>query len=294
MRIGARMIKTALAVVLCMIIDSFLKQGSGFLSATAAIIAMQSTFQDSFSKGKTRILGTFFGALLGYLFALIDPGNILLIGIGIILLIYCFNYLNWDTGIVISCVVFLLIMEEQNNTDIFSYSINRLIDTTIGIVIALLVNYLVMPPKLLKNLYEECKNLFKDLSKDIDIILSNQATIDLEKYHEKIMELKKKADIPDLEITLQRENQKEIIKINEIIDDLFTIYEHLSFIQELKKSDCIFILPKIAEDNGVEEKQLPHIMMEFHKQQIQKKYRRLNSLLNAKSSKKILTKKEFQ
>lgn len=293
MRIGARMIKTALAVVFCIVVDSFLKEGSGFLSATSAIITMQSTFQDSFSKGKTRILGTFFGALLGYLFALIAPGNILLIGIGIIILIYCFNYLEWDTGIIISCVVFLLIMMEQSDTNILSYSINRLVDTTIGIIIALSVNYLIMPPKLLKQLYQECRDLFEDLSKDMDIILSKKDIIDLEKYHEKIMNLKKKADMPNLEITLQKENQKEIIKINEIIDGLLTIYEHLLFVQELKKSDSI-ILPEIAENNGVEEKQFPSIILEFHRQQILKKYHRLNSLLRTKATREILSKKDFQ
>lgn len=293
MKIGARMIKTALAVVFCIVVDSFLKEGSGFLSATSAIISMQSTFQDSFSKGKTRILGTFFGALLGYLFALIAPGNILLIGIGIIALIYCFNYLEWDTGIVISCVVFLLIMMEKTNTNILNYSMNRLVDTTIGIVIALFVNYFIMPPKLLKQLYQECKNLFEGLSKDMDIILFKKSSVNLEKYHKKMADLKRKADIPNLEITLQGEEEEEIIKINEIIDDLLTLYEHLLFIQELKKSDFI-ILSEIAEKNGMEKKQLPNMILEFHRQQILKKYHRLNSSLKIKPTKKILREKDFQ
>jgi len=71
MKIGARIFKTALAVVICIYFGYFLKGSSGFMAAVAAIITMQGTFSDSFNKGKGRLFGTIIGALFGYVFALI-------------------------------------------------------------------------------------------------------------------------------------------------------------------------------------------------------------------------------
>lgn len=281
MKIGARIIKTSLAVVLCIVIDSYLKGGSGFLSGTAAIITMQSTFKDSFRKGGHRVLGTFFGAGLGGLFALISQGNVLLIALGIIILIYSFKLLKWDTGIVISCVVFLVIMTEKNNTDILLYSFNRLIDTTLGIIIALLVNYFIKPPKIIAPLHEKCLSLFEELSQNIDSILYKNASIDLEGFHMKIMDLREKANIHDWEAILQHENEREILRINEVIDTLLTICEHLLFIEDLKQKDSIKISSHMVEDS-ISEKKLPDIILEFHRQQVLKEYNKLKKILYVK------------
>lgn len=281
MKIGARIIKTALAVVLCIMIDSFIKNGSGFLAGVAAIITMQSTFKDSFRKGGHRILGTFFGAILGGVFALISQGNILLIALGIIILIYSFKLLKWDTGIVISCVVFLIIMTEKGNTDILLYSFFRLIDTTLGIVIALLVNYFIKPPKIIAPIYDECLVLFENLSQNIDNILYENTSIDLEDLQIKVMDLKRKADIHDWEVTLQHESEKEIIRIKETIDTLSTIYEHLLFVEDLKQRDSIGIPSHMVEDS-IPEKKLPDIILEFHRQRVLKEYNKLQKLLSIK------------
>ena len=193
MKIGARIIKTALAVVICLFLGSFHKENSGFLSATAAIITMQSTFSDSFVKGKGRIYGTFVGALLGYIFALILHGNILLAGLGIVIIIYICKVLKWQDSTVIACVVFLIIMIESDS-NILQYSIFRLLDTTSGIIIALLVNYFVLPHRPLLAVYKECNKLMEEFSEIIEKIL-NKRKGEIWAIHEKIITLKEKADI---------------------------------------------------------------------------------------------------
>jgi len=145
--IGMRNIKTGLAVFVCVIISRLLKLEYPFYSAVAAVIAMQSSVEASFKAGKNRMLGTFLGAVIGYVFALIYHGNIILLTLGVMAIIHICNLLKWKNAISIACVVFISIMLNDGHRDPLYYSINRLIDTFIGIIVALIINRFIVPPK---------------------------------------------------------------------------------------------------------------------------------------------------
>lgn len=145
--IGMRNIKTGLAVFICVIISRLLKLEYPFYSVIAAIIAMQSSVEASFKTGKNRMLGTFVGAVIGHVFALIYHGNIILITLGVMATIHICNLLNWKNAISIACVVFVSIMLSDKSRDPLFYSINRLLDTFIGIIVALLINRFIFPPR---------------------------------------------------------------------------------------------------------------------------------------------------
>ncbi|HCW03592.1 MAG TPA: hypothetical protein DGK91_03030 [Clostridium sp.] len=148
--IGMRNIKTGLAVLICVLISRLLKLEYPFYSAIAAVIAMQTSVEASFKAGKNRMLGTFVGAVIGYVFALIYPGNIILITLGVMAIIHICNLLNWKSAVSIACVVFLSIMLNDSGRDHLYYSVNRLLDTLVGIIVALIINRFIAPPKLEK------------------------------------------------------------------------------------------------------------------------------------------------
>ena len=147
MQIGMRNIKTALAVTISIIIANLMKLQSPFYTAIAAIISMQSSVKASFKAGRNRMYGTILGAAIGYIFALIYPGNAFLCGAGIIIIIYLCNTFKWNQSASIACIVFLAIMINLNGKDPLLYSIYRTVDTFIGIIIAVLINYFIVPPK---------------------------------------------------------------------------------------------------------------------------------------------------
>jgi uncharacterized membrane protein YgaE (UPF0421/DUF939 family) len=146
-KLGMRNIKTAIAVVISILISSGLKMEYPFYAAIASIISMQSSVKNSYKAGRNRMLGTIVGAFIGYLCALISLGNPFLTGIGIICVIYLCNLLNWKESASIAGVVFCAIMLNLKGGSPAIYSINRIIDTFIGILVAIAVNYFVMPPK---------------------------------------------------------------------------------------------------------------------------------------------------
>lgn len=146
-KIGMRNIKTAVAVMISILISKLLNMEYPFYTAIASIISMQSSVEASFTAGRNRMLGTFIGALIGFMLSSIMPGNIILIGVGIIAVIYICNIFNWEQSTSIACVVFCAIMMNLKGGSPFFYSINRLSDTFIGIIVAVGVNYFIAPPK---------------------------------------------------------------------------------------------------------------------------------------------------
>jgi uncharacterized membrane protein YgaE (UPF0421/DUF939 family) len=149
-KIGMRNIKTAIAVIISILISRVFKTEYPFYAAIASIISMQSSVENSFKTGRNRMLGTIVGAAVGFICALISPENPLLIGIGIVCVIYLCNLLNWKESSSIAGIVFCAIMLNLKGNSAVIYSINRIIDTFVGIIVAIAVNYFVVPPKVEK------------------------------------------------------------------------------------------------------------------------------------------------
>jgi uncharacterized membrane protein YgaE (UPF0421/DUF939 family) len=145
--VGMRNIKTAIAVFISIVISKLLKMEYPFYAAIAAIISMQSSVEASFKAGRNRMLGTFIGAVVGFICALISPGNALASAIGIVVVIYLCNILKWKESASIGGIVFLAIMLNLKGNSPLLYSINRILDTFLGIMVAILVNYFIVPPK---------------------------------------------------------------------------------------------------------------------------------------------------
>ncbi|AYF53660.1 FUSC family protein [Clostridium botulinum C] len=226
-KIGMRNLKTSIAVVLCVIIIRILHIDSPFYACIAAVICMQTWVSDSFIVGKNRMIGTFIGALIGLLLALIKPGNIILIGIGIIGVIYICNLLGKNKSITIGCIVFLAIMVNLTSKTPLIYSTFRLIETFIGIFISVFVNYFVFPRDHSENLYnvkEDILNIIYDLSENK---IHKGENIDLSKLENKISHFESLLNSYMSEITRQKLESMEISNLREQLTICKDAYNHL-------------------------------------------------------------------
>ncbi len=148
MKIGLRTIKTGIAVGIALLVVELFQMESVIFISIAALIGMQPTLTDSLQKSANRIYGTVAGAVFGFIMALVLPSHFLLAALGVVALIMVMNRLNIPEGIIISCVVFISIfMNSDPERTIYAYALSRLIDTALGIGIALMVNYFILPPK---------------------------------------------------------------------------------------------------------------------------------------------------
>lgn len=139
-RIGARNVKTALSVFICLMLYHLTGQPYSLFACIAAVICTQNTIENSFLVSKGRVLGTIFGGILGYFFTILFGDNPVMITVGIVILIYFGNLINKKEAISMSCVVFLSILINLEDMNPLVYTIYRVVETTIGIVVSIIVN----------------------------------------------------------------------------------------------------------------------------------------------------------
>lgn len=149
---GLRIIKTGLAVLISMVI-SHIRPGGGlpFYSAIAAIIVMQQSVDDSFSVGINRVIGTVFGGLMGLVFLILIPDgslpallDLFLIALVTTFIIWVMANINRKSAVSIAGIVFLSITinHSQDSGGIpLAFATSRIIDTLIGVLSAIFVNY---------------------------------------------------------------------------------------------------------------------------------------------------------
>lgn len=153
--IGARTFKTALAVLLCLIVDAFVLKSDKFYSSFAAVICMTPTTDESLSVGINRTVGTFMSGFFSaavqiayYLFP--DYKQLvkfILVPFFIIVIIEFFVAIKRPQAISIASAVFLVISlgPEVSIENLADYIIVRIFETVVGIVIAVMVNIFILP-----------------------------------------------------------------------------------------------------------------------------------------------------
>lgn len=157
--IGMRIIKSAIGVFLCYIVDIF-RDGHGyvFYSQLAVLWCMQEYRKDTIAKAKQRILGTGIGAIYGLIVLLIASVVELksdfftsviwavVIALFVVIILYNTVVINKKEASYFSCVVFLsIVINHLSDTNPFLFVWNRVLDTLIGIVIGVVVNACSLP-----------------------------------------------------------------------------------------------------------------------------------------------------
>lgn len=150
-KIGMRIVKSALAVFLCLLIDR-VRGGMPFYSAIAAILCMQPDVANSLKTAANRVIGTLIGGLFGMLALtffvrfLPDPQSLLrcfLLALMIVVLMYVTVLLKKPSATYITCVVFLSITVAHGSDQVpYVFALNRVLDTLIGIGVSLIINLL--------------------------------------------------------------------------------------------------------------------------------------------------------
>ncbi|QZY54159.1 FUSC family protein [Crassaminicella profunda] len=234
-KIGMRNIKTALAVSLCVLISELLKLEYPFYAAIAAIISMGNSITNSFKVGKNRMMGTSVGAFIGLMFASIQPNNVLLCGLGIIVVIYICNLLKWNKSITIAGIVFMAIMVNLDGQSPIRYSVNRIIDTFIGISVALVVNYLFFPYDYKHKILKGYNTITSKASLIINQMICLGMNVDLGDLKREIGDLNKELDVCSTEYRLKKDENNKIKNMRRKIELYNDIYENLRMLQRMEE-----------------------------------------------------------
>ena len=157
--IGMRNVKTALAATLCALLYFPFDRNPTF-ACIGAIFGLGNDMSGSKLNGGNRLFGTIIGGLLGMLlfrvYIIFYPDGdshaliLLLLFIGVILLVLASLLVNWPGAIQPGGVVLCIILFNTPVDTYISYSLNRMLDTGIGVIVALLINYLLPRERLIR------------------------------------------------------------------------------------------------------------------------------------------------
>lgn len=146
LHIGLRTIKTAVAVIISMIIvDSYGATTSKLIFAMlGAMSAMMPTFRESLESCMTQIVGVLFGAVMGILLTSLPIAPLAATGIGIILVITMYNTLGIRFSPSLPCLIVVTLCTAPDTQPI-EYALGRIWDSAIGLTTGMVINTLVFP-----------------------------------------------------------------------------------------------------------------------------------------------------
>ncbi|KAF1304043.1 FUSC family protein [Enterococcus saccharolyticus] len=165
MRIGLRTIKTGLSVFICILISILLQRDTYVVMALTAIFTLREDMVNTLKFGKHRVVGNTFGALFSiiaiFLFHLVGDGKsvqLLVMPLLIIGMISLLSHFGYQEGTVGACATLLTILFMVPETESYQYAFARVVDSFIGMVVAIGVNQLLPNKKMMQALEKQLEN----------------------------------------------------------------------------------------------------------------------------------------
>lgn len=234
MLIDKKMFKTALAVFLSVLVANLFKLQSPFFVAIAVVFCMDSSFYTSYRAGFYRMCGTLAGAVVGILFVLIQPDNALLCGVGILAVILICRLFHIEKTIPTAGVVFAAVMLSLGNKNPFTYSLNRVIDTFVGIIIAVAVSYAVFPKENILKIRKNIRSISGKIQTAAIQFLSAGEKVDFDSLRDELVGSIHLLDDYKKEFNPKIKENSDLMNITEELMLLRMILKHLDTISELK------------------------------------------------------------
>lgn len=300
-KIGMRTIKTGIAAFICALIGSTGFINNPFFAIGACVVSMQNTIKDSYNAGFNRIKGTLLGGILGFLVVYIFDYNIFIASIGLIFVIYICNILKLQSSIIVCAITYSSIAYTISTQNPFIYSFHRTLDTTLGVIIGVLINYTIYKPNLLNDILSNIERL-RDLSFHLvrNSLLSQD--IDLETYENKLLALtslinKHEDDFNDKNASVYFEFNKMIMEFKEIRIHLYCLNklkegfsiskENLDYLYVIFGLEVINSIYGLKEDNSSSNIEISTIY-NYHLNEILVSLDTIDNWILAHSKKKIV------
>ena len=240
--VGMRTIKTALAVVLALlIVEQYGASPAKVVFATiGAISAVGPTFTASLLACLTQICGVTVGALLALLMLALQVHPMVAVGIGVILILAGYQYFHLKLVPVLPCLVLVNVCLNPE-VEAVAYSVGRIWDTAIGLAIGMAVNTLIFPYDNSLKIRQTMEGLDRDLIEFLEDMFDGDdhlpETKDLEK---KIDALEAQLALFSEQRLLRRGRQKRELKRLESCEDIAqALLTELITLRNMERLGCL-------------------------------------------------------
>jgi uncharacterized membrane protein YgaE (UPF0421/DUF939 family) len=142
--VGARVLKTALAVTLAIFLAQQLGLERVTLAAIVALLTVQRTFYHSLVQSLTKLSSVLVGGILGTAFSYIFGVTPLGYGLVTLLAIYICLKLHWQDNIILTTITAITVIFSGSDMPL-AFSLEHIITALLGALCALAVNFLFTP-----------------------------------------------------------------------------------------------------------------------------------------------------
>ena len=185
-RLGMRTIKTSIAVMLCILLFRFLNRGQPLIAALSAVFSLRQDLTTTLSFGKSRVLGNSIGGATAIIYFFMKQYfhndfliELLVLPALVAFIIVLSDGINNNSGIISGIATMLLITLSVPQGESFIFALDRVLDTFIGTLIAIFINFVLRPPEkekqaeikedlvVLKERETELKTMLEDVQEEI-------------------------------------------------------------------------------------------------------------------------------
>ncbi|MFD2831299.1 FUSC family protein [Corticicoccus populi] len=180
MRLGARVFKTGITVVLTLLLTHLIGLGPSIIAGIASVFALQPNVHRSLMTTWNQCRGNTLGAIAAIIMAILFGNNVLIIGLTVVLVLSTLLFFKLQSVSTLAVVTVIAIMDAPQLTEVNATTIDflesagiRFSLVMIGVLSSLIVNLVFIPPKYETKLYHNCFNITSDIFKWIRLELSS-------------------------------------------------------------------------------------------------------------------------
>ncbi|MDN6639640.1 MAG: FUSC family protein [Tetragenococcus sp.] len=190
-RLGMRTFKTALSVVFCVLLFHILGRDNPLIATITAVVSLRQDMSSTVNIGKERILGNTVGSIAAMFYLLVQHFlphalflQLVLLPTLVALVVIFQDGIDKNSGIITGIATLILITLSTPEGESVIVALDRIVDTFIGVGVAIFLNTILRPPKI-----EEEKEIESDLTELKEKEQDLQDT--LTEVHEKIKDKEK-------------------------------------------------------------------------------------------------------
>ncbi|MRH44666.1 aromatic acid exporter family protein [Aquibacillus halophilus] len=252
MKLGARMLKTGLAVAIALYTATLLGFSSSFFAGIAAVFAMQPSIYRSFQTILEQIQANIIGVSIAIIIFYTLGNDPFVIGFATILVIgICMKMKMSESTISLAIVAIIAVLAVVDSTEMsfMNFALMRFSALTLGIFSAFVVNLVFLPPKYETKLFQKIDRSTADILQWLRVTtrhLSDEPVLkgEISRIQEDIRKIDNTYKLFSEERTYLRKNHfvkaRKLVIFRQLIDTTKESFEVLTAFQQLnEKSNSV-------------------------------------------------------
>lgn len=175
MKLGARIFKTGLAVMLSLYLAIWLGFEPPTFAALAAAFAVQPSIYRTFQTILDQVQANVIGALLAVVLVMTMGSDPFIVGLAVVLAIALILKFKLEPTTIPIAVVTIIIIMESPSVDFIQFASSRFFLILLGVISAFIINLVFIPPRYETKLYQKLLKATEDIHQWMMLVIRHDA-----------------------------------------------------------------------------------------------------------------------